>query len=84
MAGGKHSSGVFSMSSSILRKIKRLLVRNRVPRFLHAMGPKTYEFADHALALLLRVVRGSRFKLSFKSPKRSFARIEQVSSRIHA
>ncbi len=38
----------------LLRKVKRLLKRARMPRWLHRMGPKTYELWHHLLALLIR------------------------------
>lgn len=37
-----------------IRKVKRLLRQAGLPRFLHQFGPKTYEFYQHFLALLVR------------------------------
>ena len=38
----------------LLNKVKRLLRRLGHPRWLHHYGPKTYEFAEHLAALLVR------------------------------
>ena len=38
----------------IVNKVKRLLRRLRCPRWLHHFGPKTYEFYEHVVALLVR------------------------------
>ena len=38
----------------LLEKIKRLLKRARIPRWLHHFGPKKYEFYQHCRALLVR------------------------------
>ncbi len=46
----------------LVNKIKRLLKRLRCPRWLHHFGPKTYEFWEHVVALLLKEC----FKLSFR------------------
>ena len=46
----------------LINKIKRLLKRLRCPRWLHHFGPKTYEFWEHIMALLLKEC----FKLSFR------------------
>ena len=46
----------------LVNKIKRLLRRANIPRWLHHFGPKKYEFYNHATALLLKEV----FKLSFR------------------
>ncbi len=57
MEGGiKHVRGVcFPLKEvKLLKKVKRLLYKAKMPRYLHSMGPKTYEFADHLLALLIR------------------------------
>jgi len=37
-----------------LKRFKRLLRRLGCPRWLHRYGPKTYEFLDHFVALLVR------------------------------
>lgn len=46
----------------LVNKVKRLLKRLRCPRWLHHFGPKTYEFWEHVMALLLKEC----FKLSFR------------------
>jgi len=52
---GKTLWRCFSLKEGkLLRKVKRLLGRARVPRWLHHYGPKKYEFYQHALALLVR------------------------------
>ena len=38
----------------LVNKIKHLLKRANVPRYLHHYGPKKYEFYQHALALFIR------------------------------
>ena len=38
----------------LINKVKRLLRRLRVPRYLHRFGPKTYEFYEHLQALIIR------------------------------
>lgn len=40
--------------AKLVRKVKRLLKLARAPRWLHRMGPKTYELWQHLLALLVR------------------------------
>ena len=55
MKVGKTLWRCFSLKEGkLLRKVKRLLGRARVPRWLHHYGPKKYEFYQHALALLVR------------------------------
>src|SRR3989344_4595224 len=39
----------------LVNKLKRLLRRLKVPRYLHRFGPKTYEFYEHLQALLIKV-----------------------------
>lgn len=46
----------------LINKVKRLLRKANVPRWLHHYGPKRYEFYEHLLALLLKEC----FKLSFR------------------
>ncbi len=46
----------------LVNKVKCLLRRGKVPRFLHHYGPKKYEFYIHALCLLIKEV----CKLSFR------------------
>lgn len=50
----------------LVKKIKRLLKRARIPRWLHRFGPKKYEFYQHALALLVREL----CKLSYRRASR--------------
>jgi transposase len=38
----------------LINKVKHLLKRANVPRWLHHFGPKTYEFWQHAIALLVK------------------------------
>ena len=38
----------------LIKKVKRLLKRLGCPRWLHHFGPKTYEFWQHFLALLIK------------------------------
>ena len=40
--------------TKLVNKVKRLLRRLGHPRWLHHFGPKTYEFAEHLSALLIR------------------------------
>ena len=55
MEGGENTSEVFSLKETkLLDKVKRLLKRAKMPRFLHWMGPKKYELWHHLLALLIR------------------------------
>ena len=49
----------------LVNKIKRLLRRLKVPRYLHRFGPKTYEFYEHLQALLIKVF----CKLSYRRIK---------------
>lgn len=39
----------------LIKKVKRLLRRLGMPRWLHHYGPKKYEFLDHLCALLMRL-----------------------------
>jgi len=52
----------------LVKKVKCLLRRVGLPRWLHRFGPKTYEFWEHARALL--VMRYCQF--SFRRAKRFF------------
>ena len=38
----------------LVNKLKRLLRRLKVPRYLHKFGPKTYEFYEHLQALVVK------------------------------
>jgi len=40
--------------NKLIKKVKRLLRRANIPRYLHRFGPKTYEFAEHLQALLAK------------------------------
>jgi hypothetical protein len=40
--------------NKLIRKIKRLLKRLGMPRWLHKYGPKRYEFFEHFFALIVR------------------------------
>ena len=46
----------------LVNKIKRLLKRAKIPRWLHRKGPKMYEFWQHAFALLTKAM----CKLSYR------------------
>jgi hypothetical protein len=54
--------------TKLVNKIKRLLRRLGCPRWLHHYGPKTYEFFDHLLALILRAF----CRLSYRRVKQLF------------
>lgn len=49
----------------LVKKVKRLLKRLGCPRWLHYFGPKTYEFYEHLVALLVR----SFCRLSYRRVK---------------
>ena len=49
----------------LVNKIKRLLRKLRVPRYLHRFGPKTYEFYEHLQALVVKAY----CKLSYRRIK---------------
>ena len=63
----------------LVKKVKRLLRRLGCPRWLHHYGPKTYEFLDHLLALLVRAFSRLSFRrvwklldsLDIKCPRKS-------------
>lgn len=52
--------------TKLVKKVKRLLKRLGMPRWLHHYGPKTYEFLDHLSALLIR----NFCQLSYRQVKR--------------
>jgi len=54
--------------AKLVLKVKRLLRKAGLPRWLHRFGPKKYEFWHHALALLVR----EYCKLSFRRTKQLF------------
>jgi len=54
--------------NKLVNKIKRLLRRLGCPRWLHHYGPKTYEFFDHLLALMLKAF----CRLSYRRVKQLF------------
>lgn len=43
-----------SKKTKLVNKVKRLLKRVGLPRWLHHYGPKKYEFLDHALAYIIK------------------------------
>ena len=63
----------------LVKKVKRLLRRLGCPKWLHHYGPKTYEFLDHLLALLVRAFSRLSFRrvwelldlFGIKCPKKS-------------
>ena len=47
----------------LIKKIKRLLRRANIPKWLHHFGPKTYEFWQHMLVLWVRqACKGSSYR----------------------
>lgn len=52
----------------LVNKIKCLLRRAKIPRFLHHYGPKKYEFYKHAFALIIK----QECKLSFRRVSKLF------------
>src|SRR3989344_2110100 len=52
MGGGVESS--MGKEERIENKVKHLLKRLNAPRWLHHFGPKTYEFYEHLVALLIK------------------------------
>lgn len=54
--------------TKLVKKVKRLLQRLGCPRWLHHFGPKTYEFAEHLCALLMRAF----CRLSYRRVKKLF------------
>ena len=52
----------------LIKKVKHLIRKAGLPRWLHHYGPKTYEFLDHAVALLMRAY----CRLSFRRVKKLF------------
>lgn len=65
--------------NKLINKVKRLIRRAGLPRWLHHYGPKKYEFWHHALALLVRALCRFSFDrtvsflrdMGFKCPARS-------------
>ena len=63
----------------LVYKVKRLLRKAGLPRWLHRFGPKRYEFWHHALALLVKSICRLSFRrvvkllrqLGFKCPAKS-------------
>ena len=51
--------------NSLINKVKRLLRKLGIPRWLHRFGPKTYEFIEHFYALLIKAY----CRLSFRRIK---------------
>lgn len=54
--------------NKLVKKVKRLLRRLGMPRWLHHFGPKTYELYEHVCALLIR----SYCQLSYRAIKKLF------------
>lgn len=54
--------------NKLVKKVKRLLRRLGCPRWLHHFGPKTYDFAEHFGALLMRAF----CRLSYRRVKQLF------------
>lgn len=52
----------------LINKVKLLLRRANIPRFLHRFGPKKYEFAQHLQALLVRAY----CRLSYRRTRRLY------------
>ncbi|MEW6063394.1 MAG: transposase [Nanoarchaeota archaeon] len=52
--------------AKLVNKVKHLLNRIGMPRWLHYFGPKTYEFYEHLVALLIRLY----CKLSYRRIKK--------------
>lgn len=52
----------------LVNKVKRLIRRANIPRYLHRFGPKTYEFCEHLQALLTKAY----CKLSYARVKHLF------------
>ena len=52
--------------NKLIKKVKRLLKRLHCPRWLHHFGPKTYEFWQHLVVLLIR----HSCKLSYRRVKK--------------
>lgn len=48
------SATTMKKKAKLINKVKRLIRRAGMPRWLHHFGPKTYEFLHHALAYLVK------------------------------
>lgn len=63
----------------LVNKVKRLLRRANIPRYLHRFGPKTYELSEHLQALLMKAycklsyvrIKGLFDLLGIKCPSKS-------------
>ncbi len=74
--------------TKLVHKVKRLIRRIGLPRWLHRFGPKKYEFWQHAIALIIKQEcrlgyrRTSRLLnwLGFKTP--SYSAIAKMSKRV--
>jgi len=53
-AGVVGANPTMNKENKLIKKVKRLLRRLGMPRWLHHFGPKTYEFYEHLCALLIR------------------------------
>ena len=70
----------------LVNKVKRLLRKAKIPRWLHHFGPKIYEFWHHAFALLIKAIcrmsyrrttlflRAFGFKIGSKSTLQYYAK----------
>ncbi|MEM2139151.1 MAG: hypothetical protein QXM96_03280 [Candidatus Woesearchaeota archaeon] len=47
-------------------KIKHLIRRAKLPRYLHRFGPKIYEFWQHAFALIAKALFRLNFRRTYK------------------
>ena len=56
-------------TNKLIYKVKRLLRKAKIPRWLHNKGPKYYEFWQHAFALLVRAM----CKLSYRRTKKTLS-----------
>jgi len=78
-----------SKQNKLINKIKRLIRRAGLPRWLHRFGPKKYEFWHHALALIVKQEcrlgyrRVSRLLnwLGFKTP--TYSALAKMFKRLH-
>ena len=67
-SGGGGTSSTMAKTQKLIQKVKHLLRRAGLPRWLHRFGPKRYELWQHAVALLVR----EYCKLSFRRAKQLF------------
>ena len=60
--------------TKLVKKVKRLLRKAGLPRWLHRFGPKKYDFWQHALALLIK----QECKLSYRRTSRLLSMLGMV------